>query len=177
MGPTIKYLGMKIDFTEDTCKLTMRNYIEELLKDSKVTSLENSPAAYYLFDLDETSERLDNECSDKFHSIVASLLYLVTRTRPDILFPVGYLCSRLGTSSKNDDKKLLRVLSYLNATIDLPFILVSVAARPSIYKGDRNHMSPEGVLVRTGFDRLRIGSNRIRVRSIHITGPNIYILL
>ena len=114
---------MKIDFTEDTCKLTVRNYIEELLKDSKVTSLANSPATHNLFDTDETFERLDSERSEKFHSIVASLLYLATQTRPDILLPVVYLCSRVGTSSKNDDKKLLRVLSYLNATIDLPFIL------------------------------------------------------
>ena len=123
MGPAIKYLGMKIDFTEDTCKLTMRNYIEELLKDSKITSLANSPAAHSLFDIDEASERLDSERSEKFHSIVASLLYLATRTRPDILLPVVFLCSRVGTSTKSDDKKLMRVLSYLNATIDLPFIL------------------------------------------------------
>lgn len=122
-GPTVKYLGMKVDFTDDTCKLTMRNYIDELLKDSCVKSLANSPAAHNLFDIDDTSERLCIQRSEKFHSVVASLLYLATRARPDIMLPVVFLCSRVGISTKDDDKKLMRIMAYLNATIDLPYIL------------------------------------------------------
>ena len=101
----------------------MRNYIDELLKDSCVKSLANSPAAHNLFDIDDTSERLCSQRSEKFHSVVASLLYLATRARPDIMLPVVFLCSRVGISTKDDDKKLMRIMASLNATIDLPYIL------------------------------------------------------
>ncbi len=45
--------------------------------------------------------------------MVARLLYLLKRARPDILTAVGYLCTRVKQPSKNDQEKLLRVLGYL----------------------------------------------------------------
>jgi len=51
------------------------------------------------------------------------MLYLSTRTRPDILLPVVYLCSRVAIATEDDHRKMIRVLSYLNATIDLPLII------------------------------------------------------
>lgn len=122
-GPVLEYLGMKIDLSSDTCVLTMSNYIEELIKDSVVTSLAKTPAGANLFDVNDESLKLSSTRSEKVHSIVASLLYLATRTRPDILLPVVFLCSRVSISTEDDDNKLLRILAYLNATKDLPYIL------------------------------------------------------
>ncbi len=45
--------------------------------------------------------------------MVARLLYLSKRARPDILTAVRYLCTRVKWSSKNDQEKLFRVLGYL----------------------------------------------------------------
>jgi len=122
-GPTIDYLGMKIDFMNDTCELIMSNYIKELLKDSSINTISSTPAASDLFDIDESSAKLTEDRAEKFHSIVASLLYLATRTRPDILLPVVFLCSRVTISTEQDSKKLIRILAYLNSTVDLPLIL------------------------------------------------------
>jgi len=122
-GPILEYLGMKIDLSNDTCILTMKNYIQALLSDSSISSYAKTPAANNLFDIDDDSVKLSAEKAEKFHSIVASLLYLATRTRPDILLPVVFLCSRVSISTEDDHKKLLRILAYLNATTDLPFIL------------------------------------------------------
>lgn len=122
-GPIVDYLGMKVDLSGDSCKLSMKNYIEELIRYSQVTSTARTPAASNLFDIDESSTKLDSTSADKFHSIVASLLYLGTRTRPDILLPVVFLCSRVHISTSEDQKKLDRILSYLNSTLDLPLIV------------------------------------------------------
>jgi hypothetical protein len=52
----------------------------------------------------------------KFHSVVAKLLYLGKRGRPDILLPVQFLCTRVKAPSVDDEKKLERVLGYLKLT-------------------------------------------------------------
>ena len=51
------------------------------------------------------------------------MLYLSTRTRPDILLPVVYLCSRVAIATEDDHRKMIKVFFYLNATIDLPLII------------------------------------------------------
>ena len=58
-----------------------------------------------------------NENQQKlFHTMVARLLYLSKRVRPDILTAVGYLCTRVKQPSKNDQEKLFRVIGYLEGT-------------------------------------------------------------
>ena len=45
------------------------------------------------------------------------------RCRPDILLPVIFLTSRVTKATREDDKKLSRVLKYLNGTADLGITL------------------------------------------------------
>ena len=122
-GPIVEYLGIKIDFSNDEAKLLMPNYIKEILRDNSITTFATTPASNNLFDVDEASPLLSTKPKEKFHSTVASLLYLATRTRPDIMLPVTFLCSRVSIATEQDHKKLVRILSYLNATVDLPFVL------------------------------------------------------
>ncbi len=44
----------------------------------------------------------------KFHSIVAKLLYLGKKGRPDILLPVQFLCTRVQNPTVDDERKLER---------------------------------------------------------------------
>ncbi len=53
---------------------------------------------------------------EDFHSRVAKLLYLAKRTRPDILLPINFLCTRVLKPTVQDWKKLLRVYRYLFGT-------------------------------------------------------------
>ena len=48
--------------------------------------------------------------------IVAKLLYLSKRARPDILLAVLYLCTRVQDPGIGNDQKLTRVLGYLMGT-------------------------------------------------------------
>ena len=55
---------------------------------------------------------------DKFHSIVAKLLWIIQRGRPDNGTAISFLCTRVHTPDVEDWKKLKRLLCYLNQTID-----------------------------------------------------------
>jgi hypothetical protein len=52
---------------------------------------------------------------------VAKLLYLAKCARPDILMVTSFLCTRVKSLTKLDQKRLLRVLGYLKTTIGLKY--------------------------------------------------------
>jgi hypothetical protein len=74
------------------------------------------PADEKLYYIDENSPASNK--SKLFHRVVAKLLYLCKRGRPDVALPVHYLCTRVKNPTVDDEKKLVRVLGYLSATID-----------------------------------------------------------
>jgi hypothetical protein len=51
---------------------------------------------------------------------VAKLIYVGTRARTDILLALSFLCGRVSFPTEQDERKLKRLLSYLNGTINLP---------------------------------------------------------
>ena len=69
--------------------------------------------------------KVDNACAklckrDKiiFRRLVAKLLFLIKRERPDIQPTIVFLTTRVRNLDEDDWKKLRRVISYLNATIN-----------------------------------------------------------
>ena len=113
-------LGMTIDLSNGkSALLTMPNFTDEAVDELGVKTSASTPASQELFVLDEDSPKLSKEDHDKFHRVVAKLLYLSTRTRPDIMLPVTFLCSRVNCSTESDMKKLARVCSHLKATRSL----------------------------------------------------------
>jgi hypothetical protein len=114
--PVQSYLGMVLDFRkEGSCLVTMPAYQESILGDYDVNGTASTPADVHLFDVRD-SPRLDSERSQAFHSSVAKLLFLTKRARPDILTAVAFLTTRVSESTIDDEKKLMRVLRYLNGT-------------------------------------------------------------
>ncbi len=69
-----------------------------------------------LFQVDEDAAVLPEGDRQVFHSVVAKLLYLSKRTRPDILTAVSFLCTRVTKATIEDKKKLEYLLGYLQAT-------------------------------------------------------------
>jgi hypothetical protein len=108
---------MNFDFTESgSIKITMAGFIEDLIKTCKVNGLADSPAANYLFKVRPDCPKIDDLKREDFHSAVARCLYLGKRIRPDILVAVSFLSSRVRSPDMDDDKKLVRLLNYINAT-------------------------------------------------------------
>ena len=61
-----------------------------------------SPAQKHLMDVNEDADILDKEKKELFHSIIAKLLWIMKRARPDLETSIAFLCTR-ATKSDVDD--------------------------------------------------------------------------
>ena len=55
-----------------------------------------------------------------FHTYVAKALFPTKRARPDIHTAVSFLITQVMTTDEDNWKKLLRMINYLRATLELP---------------------------------------------------------
>ena len=78
--------------------------------------LRNTPTALHLFEVNFECIKLDEKTTEKFHSIVAKLLFVSHRGRPDILVAIAFLTTRTSKEDQDDWKKLNRLMQYLNHT-------------------------------------------------------------
>ena len=120
-GKKHTFLGINFEFTDDKkLAIDMFEHLgesielfgEELL--GKVTSC----AAKGLTEVDSKSQRLDTKRSKLFHSVVAKLLFISKRARPDIEPTVNFLCTRVTKSTEQDWLKLKRLLTFIKNTIN-----------------------------------------------------------
>ena len=126
-GKKHDYLGMVLDYSvPGKVKIIMSDYIKGILDEvpSDMNGEAPTPAANHLFDVNnENPALLDREKAELFHHIVAQLLFLCKRSRPDIQTAVSFLCTRVKCPDLDDYKKLARVIKYLRKTIDIPLTL------------------------------------------------------
>jgi hypothetical protein len=121
------YLGMIMehDRKAGSVKINMRAYIEGTIialyedePDEKLREV-STPVTNNLFKIREGEvEKLSHKRAKTFHSLVARLLFVAKRSRPDILLAVSFLTTRVKEPDADDWKKLIRVLSYLQGTLD-----------------------------------------------------------
>ena len=65
-----------------------------------------------------TEERLA-----KFHSLVAKILDLAKRTKPEWLTAISFLATRVTKCNPDDDVKLERLIKYIRHTKDRGIVL------------------------------------------------------
>ena len=120
----IPYLGMIFSFHEKSVIIDMPKYIDTILEDYDGDAYV-SPATDKILHNDKNGVTDNIEQSQQviFHSTVARLLYLGKRTRPDILFAVSLLSSRVNNPSVQDMNSLNRLLGYLKLTSNLNLVL------------------------------------------------------
>ena len=127
-GNKFDYLGMELDYSafgevsvsmESSERDAINDYSEEIGEKTSAT-----PASNDLYDR-RKGVKLSASEADRFHSVVAKLLYIAKRARPDILTAVSFLTTRVQAPDVEDRKKLLRILRYLNGTISKAMRLVS----------------------------------------------------
>ena len=78
------FIGMGIEFIGDgKVNTLMKEYLEESIVDfgEDLGKKANTPAKGNLFTIDEDSEDLDGEKSERFHHIVLKLLFVSKRAR------------------------------------------------------------------------------------------------
>ena len=114
------FLGMEIDFLGDgRLSIGMQEYVKDAIAEfqENVSRPAVTPANKNIFEINENAPLLDKEHSDRFHRVVAKLLYTSHRGRPDIQLAVAFLCTRVSRSTTRDWDKLKRLLQYLNGTV------------------------------------------------------------
>jgi len=119
----LDYLGLDVDYSEPgIVRVSMRKMVDTAIEsfgNIKGSDTVSTPAIQDLFMVDDTLPLLDKEKLEKFHSIVALLLYIAKRARPDLLTAISFLTTRVLYPTDQDWKKLERVIKYLNGTRDL----------------------------------------------------------
>ena len=100
-GKIHDYLGMNLDYTiKGEAKITMIPYIKEMIQDFReqypnLDKKANTPAAEFLFKVDDESRLIDNSRAKVFHTFVAKSLFATKRYRPDIHTAVAFLTTRV----------------------------------------------------------------------------------
>ena len=121
-GDSFDFLGMKIDIDRNkkNVHISMIDDVQgaiDMFEDDLRSDI-NSPAYKDLFETyDDKAEDLDKGRSETFHRVVAKLLFITKRARPDIETAMSYLTTRVSKSNIRDWYKLKRLLSFLKKTI------------------------------------------------------------
>ena len=115
------YLDMNITIEDDKhISIKMKDQIQETLDafPDDINSEVSSPAGRYLMQVNEHGVKLSSNKADIYHSVVAKLLHMEKRARPDIEPTVAFLCTRVQSPDEDDWKKLKHVLAYLKQIIN-----------------------------------------------------------
>ena len=135
IGTKHTYVGMDFEFLESgTVTVSMNGYIEDAISEypGKVVKEAKTPASQYLFEVNNECPKLDESRAKVFHRIVAMLLFVRKRARPDIQVAIAFLSTRTTKSDEDDWKKLARLISYLKALKDLVLHLSADEGTPVI---------------------------------------------
>ena len=116
-------LGMKIEIDRKNKNviIDMRDQIKEAFDTfgEDLDDTVSTPANKNLFTTyDGESPGLNEEKSEVFHSVVAKLLFIMKRGKPDIETTISYLMTRVSKSNEKDWEKLKRCLGFLKRTFD-----------------------------------------------------------
>ena len=114
-GDIVDYLGMTMDFTMKGCtKITMDGMIQEIINDFHRTDLATAktPATENLLEINDSASLCETD-RKLFHSMVARLMYVCKKVKPECLMAVNFLATRVQIATEEDDEKLERVIRYL----------------------------------------------------------------
>ena len=83
-----------------------------------MTKTIKTPTGNHLFKVDDAGVKMCERDKIIFRRLVAKLLFLIKRERPDIQPTIVFLTTRVRNPDEDDWKKLRRLISYFNATIN-----------------------------------------------------------
>lgn len=132
-GLQMDYLGMRLDLSVDgECSISMEGYTVKATNlwnkmHQNAVSLHPSlfsgesfkkykaPCDAKLFEVADTHE-LPKQQREHYHSMVATMLFMAKRSRPDLLCTVAFLATRVTNACVEDWIKLRRLMSYAQSS-------------------------------------------------------------
>lgn len=109
---------------KDSIEIEMKDQLQEAIdmfvssEGEKVNEEVTSPARPRLRDVNSNGVLLNKGKKEAFHSIVAKLLWIMKRARPDLETAISFLCTRVSKSDEDDWIKLRRVIAFIQCTIE-----------------------------------------------------------
>ncbi len=117
-GDTISFLGLEICRQKGKgVKVNQSYYVNEFLKEFEVEGTVVTPTDGNFMSVD-TGEACEQVDSTSYRSMVMKVMYVATRTRPDVLYCIGVLATRCNKPTRGDMHRLRRILKYLAGTVD-----------------------------------------------------------
>ena len=125
LGISIDFLGMKLNHGKGYVQLSQDKYVEGLIREHGLeTSAGSKVPSDPAVDLSVCSE----EAADvefPYRSIVGSLMYIATHTRPDITVSTSMLAKHVESPSMKHQQATVKLLRYLKSTCRLSLTLRS----------------------------------------------------
>lgn len=126
LGKPVEFLGIQFKRTEHgSIKMRQPNLIEKLIKYNNMQNSKpmSSPAATDVNLNDNIGNRLSKDMHHRYRSTVGSLLYIATKTRPDISVITSMLGMHVEEPADKHWTAIKRVLRYLNGTLNKYYML------------------------------------------------------
>ena len=89
-----------------------------MLNSTDIMGRARTPGTNTLFETRPGAKLATSDEQTEFHRIVAKILYLAKRARPDCLTAVAFLATRVSKCDEDDISKLKRLVKYIRATQD-----------------------------------------------------------
>ena len=121
-GKIHDYLAMKLAYnTPNKVKINMKSYCKEIIKKYSYTLNKNvnCPWSINLFNSKNDTKELDQRDAETFHTFVTKCMFVAKRGRPTILTGISNLSTKVLKPYKEDMKKLTRIISYIQISIDI----------------------------------------------------------
>jgi hypothetical protein len=114
-------LAVMMDFTQEgALKIDMQCHDEGMTDEFPHNTKPTKTARWTenLLKVQEDSKKQEEEQRSIFHAFMMKAMFLCKRARPHVDQAIAFLSSRVNGASKDDRKKLLRVLGFLKGTIN-----------------------------------------------------------
>jgi len=161
----ITFIGM--DFEMKNGGVSVKINLDKIIGTTVGTA--DTPCPNHVLAISEDAEVLTQDNAEKVHSMMAKLLYISKRTRPEISFVINLLCTRVQSLSVEDVVKLERVLKYSKGTAedelflkivegdDGPVMEVYIDASYGVHADSKSH---SGMLITMGIGALLATSTK-----------------
>ena len=132
LGPVSKILGIKVNYSLDRVEFDQSNYIQSILKKFRMDDCKPSETPMELklkLGPAAKDDPLANSSSIPFRSVVGSIQYLVTGSRPELSYSTNFFSQFLCGYTQQHWNYLKRVLRYLRGTSTHKLCMNGVEAR------------------------------------------------
>ena len=124
-GNKHRFLGMNITiYLKEKIEIEMKDQLEKAVDiftqsgRNEITKQITSPATRMLIEVNSKCETLSRDKWDIFHSIVAKLLWIIKRARPDLETTISYLYTRVTKYDTDNWRKSRRLIVHMKSTIN-----------------------------------------------------------